>query len=52
MFFFVLFSVLTSCDSCVPRGKKNFLSVYVYDQISTYNYAIQFEKHDLSLSPS
>ena len=26
MFFFVLLSVLTSCDSCVPRGKINFLS--------------------------
>ena len=52
-FFFTL-SVLTSCDSCVPRGKINFLYVYVYvyDQISTKTYPIQFAKHELSLSPS
>ena len=56
MFLFFTLSVLTSCDSCVPRGKINFLSVYVYvyvyfyDQIITKNYAIQFENHALSLS--
>ena len=56
MFLFFTLSVLTSCDSCVPRGKINFLSVYVYvyfyDQIITKNYAIQFENHALSLSLS
>ena len=56
MFFFFTLSVLTSCDSCVPRGKINFLSKSMsmsmtksVQKIMLYNLR---SMSSLSLSPS